>query len=507
MDAIRQVTLLLEESKVAKIDIIDNQDTTNRYTEFYQLLKNSTIKTDLDAVRHFYQIDDVQDQRYRKFKLRFKEKIGNLVFFVDTNDDKVGDYQNTYTNAQKTWAFVNILYTRSALVAAMEYSEQLIKICLQYEFTELIVQITDRLKYCYSVALGDKAKYTYYRDLHFKHLEYLNAEFLAKDAFQRIKIEYVKTVAFKREMLDEATKAVEELTPLVSKCDTFTFMAFWYYVRLSASQVIYDHKSNLATCEEGLKFLGEKKFDTRKAATLLMNQKLISQIQLHRYEDGKKTAIEVLALQIEGTHNWYKTLEQHMMLAFHTREYRQAYDVYLTATKHKGYAFLTGRNKEIWVLFSAYLYFLIKVQRVEGILLEQSGLKEFRTARFLNELQQISADKKGMNIPTLIINFILQLSSDGKSAKKDLSDGVEAMQKYIVRHVKKTDASFRSNIFMKLLTHIFEQGGSKKLIAPVAKKLMNEISESHPDIMEQGDRIEILPFEYLWEDMQPLLRA
>jgi hypothetical protein len=26
------------------------------------------------------------------------------------------------------------------------------------------------------------------------------------------------------------------------------------------------------------------------------------------------------------------------------------------------------------------------------------------------------------------------------------------------------------------------------------------------DIMEQGDRIEIMPFEHLWEEMQPLLR-
>jgi hypothetical protein len=503
MQTIKQITYLLDGNKLAKIDIIDNHDSNSRYTQFYRLIKDGTIKTDEDAARHFYQTDDAQDQRYRKFKSLFKEKLSNTIFFINTDDEKVGDYQNTYSEAQRSWALINILFTRLMLIAAVDLSEQLLKVCLRYEFTELIVQVTDRLKFYYGTVKANKEKFDYFRALHFKHLDHLNSEFLAKDTFQRLKFEYVKTVAFKRYMQDAADKAVEEIIPASLKCDSFTFMSFYYLIRLTVYQVIFDNNNVIAICEEGLKFFEKKNFDTRRTTTVLLNQKLISQIQLKQYEAGKKTAKESLAMQVEGTHNWYKTLEQHMMLSFHTREYKEAYNVYQIAIKNKGYDFLTGRNKEIWTLFSAYLYFLIKSKRVEGVQLEKSGLESFKLSKFSNDLQEISADKNGLNIPALIINYLLQLSSNNKDK---LVDGIESMQKYITRHVRKTDAAYRSNLFMKLLTHTSEVNYSKKLINPFAKKYMKDISEGQHDIMEQGDRIEILPFEYLWEEIQPFLR-
>jgi hypothetical protein len=506
MQTLKQIVYLLDGNKLSKIDVLDNKNSESRYTQFYQLIKDGKIKTDEDAAQHFYQTTNTQNQNYRKFKSQFKEKLCNVIFFINTDDKHIGDYQNAYSDAQRTWALVNILFTRSMFIAAVDISEQLLKVCLHYEFTELIVQITDRLKHYYGTVEGDKVKYAHVRTLHFKHLDYLNAELLAKDLYQGIKIEYVKTIAFKRHMHDIAIKAVEELTPFALKCDSFTFMAFWYYIRIAACQTIYDHRNILATCEEGLKFFEQKKFETRKTITVLLNQKLSSEIQLRQYKDGKKTSERVLPLQTEGTHNWYKTLEQQMMLCFHTSEYGTAYSVYKTAIHHKGYGFLSGRNKEIWSLFSAYLYFLIKNKRIEDVLLEKSELKNFRLTKVSNDLNTISSDKNGLNIPTLIISFVLKLSAD-KDSKEKLRDDVEAMQKYISRHIKKTDAAYRSNAFMRLLTEVTNVAYSKKLIAPIAKKIMKAISESPLDIMEQGDRIEIMPFEDLWEEMQPFLRA
>ena len=502
MQALKQIVFLLDGNKLAKIDIIDTGKSKSRHTQFYHLIKNGTIQTDEDAVLHFYKTKNVQDSRYRYFKNTFRNKLINTIFFVNTHDEKVGNYQNTYTDAQRTWALINILFTRSAFVAAIDLSEQLLKICLHYEFTELVVQLTDKLKHIHGTLKGDKEKFAYFRELHFKHLAHLNTELLVKDYYQTVKIEYTKTIGFKREMQAVADKAIEELAPHVSKCDTFTFMSIWYLLRVTSYQTIYDHKNILAVCEEGINFFNQKKFETSKVTAILMNQQLISQIQLRQYEAGKKTALAVEALQIEGTHNWYKSLEQQMMLAFHTRTYGQAYTIYQIATKHKGFAYLEGRNKEIWPLFSAYLYFLIKMKRIEGIALEKSGLKDFKIQKFSNALNEISADKNGLNIPYLIINYLIQLLNKNEDK---LIDGVEAMQKYIMRHVKKTDAAYRTNLFLKLLTRTTELDYSKNAIKPFADKLINEMAESPPNIMEQGDRIEIMSFEYMWDEMQVLL--
>ena len=46
MQVIKQLAFVLEDTKVAKIDILDHNDSTNRHTEFYRLVKNGTITTD-----------------------------------------------------------------------------------------------------------------------------------------------------------------------------------------------------------------------------------------------------------------------------------------------------------------------------------------------------------------------------------------------------------------------------------------------------------------------------
>ena len=193
-----------------------------------------------------------------------------------------------------------------------------------------------------------------------------------------------------------------------------------------------------------------------------------------------------------------------MMLAFNTREYAEAYAVYQTAVNHRDFKFLKGGNLEIWLLYEAYLCFVIKMGKIQGLTLETSTFKNFKLSKFINNIGQFSNDKKGMNIPTLIIQYVLQLTEKNRS---QLVDRIEAMEQYVKRHVKTDEAALRSHCFLKLLLELSKVNYSKKLIGSKAKALLKEIENTQLDIMEQGDRIEILPFEYLWEEMQPLLKA
>ena len=206
---------------------------------------------------------------------------------------------------------------------------------------------------------------------------------------------------------------------------------------------------------------------------------------------------------MEGTHNWYKTLEEHIMLAFHTKEYTEAYTVYQTAKNHRDFKFLKGGNLEIWLLYEAYLFFIIKIGKMPNLTLGESIFKNFKLTKFLNDVSQFSSDKKGMNIPTLIIQYALQIT---EKKRDQLVDRLEAMEQYVKRHVKSDDAVYRSHCFLKLLLNLSKFNYSKKLIAPKAKELLAEIEASPIDIMEQGDRIEIMPFECLWIEMQPFLK-
>jgi hypothetical protein len=503
MNSITQMTRLLEGYKLAKIDIIDNNDSTSRFTEFYHLIKNDTLTSDEAAAIHFYPEAEGREANYRKFKSSFKERLINTVLFLDTDNKKASEHQNAVTEAEKSWAAAIILYNRGSFIAALELSEKLLKHCMYYELTELVVQITDKLKHMYGTITGDFSRYSYLQEVHWQHVGFYMNELKAKDLFQTIRMPYVKSAAYKSEMYEIADEAVKELEPLRSSCSTYMFMSFWYYINLAKYETIFDHKNAIKVCEEGIAHFRQKPYYATAPLIVLINHKLISQIQLRYYEAAKITAEEALALHVEGTHNWYKTLEQHMMLAFHTREYTKAYSIYQTALKHRDFKFLKAGNLEIWLLYEAYLCFIIKIGKIQGVSFEASTLKNFKLSKFLNNIAQFSVDKKGMNIPMLIIQYALQLTEKDRG---QLIDRLDAMEQYVKRHIKTDETAQRSHSFLKLLLELSKVHYSKKLILPKAKTLMKEIESTPFDLMEQGDRIEILPFEYLWEEIQPFLR-
>ncbi len=503
MDSLMQITHLLDGYKLANIDIIDNSDSTSRFTEFYRLIKNGTLTTDEAAARHFYPKAEGRDLNYRKFKSQFYERLVNTVFFLDINNKQASEHQNAVTEAEKTWAATIILYNRSALSTAIELSEKLLKHCIHYELTELVVQITDKLKHMYGTVMENFNRYDYLQDIHWQQVGFYMAELKAKNLFQSIRRPYLKSAAYNGSMYEVADKAIKELEPLLETCSTYMFMSFWYYINLAKHQIIYDHRNAIKVCEEGITHFRQKTFAANAPLMVLLNQKLISQIQLRYYDAGKITAKEALAIQVDGTRNWYKTLEQHMMLAFHTREYKEAYDVYQTAVNHRDFKFLKAADREIWLLYEAYLCFVVKLGKIEGVRFETSIFKSFKLSKFLNNVSQFSGDKKGMNMPMLIVQYILQLTEKDRS---QLVDRLDAMEQYVKRHIKSEETAQRCYSFLKLLLELSKVHYSKKLIAPKAKALMAEISSLSLDIMEQGDRIEIMPFEYLWEEIQPLLR-
>jgi hypothetical protein len=503
MDSIMQIAHLLDGYKLANIDIIDNDDSKSRFTEFYRLIKDGTLTTDEVAARHFYPDPKGRELNYRKFKSQFNERLINTVFFLDIHNKKASEHQNAVAEAEKTWAATIILYNRGAIDAAIELSEKLLKHCIYYELTELVVQITDKLKHMYGTVTGNFNRYDYLQEIHWQYVGFYMAELKAKNLFQSIRMPYIKSAAYNSSMYEVADKAVQELEPLRQNCSTYMFMSFCYYINLAKYQTIFDQRNAIKMCEEGIAYFRQKPYAAHAPLIVLLNQKLICQIQLRLYDAGKMTAREVLTLHVDGTRNWYKTLEQHMMLAFHTQEYADAYEVYKMAVNHRDFRFLKAADLEIWLLYEAYLCLVVKMGKIQNVIFETSHFKNFKLSKFINNISQFSGDKKGMNIPMLIVQYLLQLTEKDRG---QLIDRIDAMEQYVKRHIKGEETAQRVNCFLKLLLELSKVHYSKKLIASKAKALMSEISGITLDIMEQGDRIEIMPFEYLWEEMQPFLR-
>ena len=222
-------------------------------------------------------------------------------------------------------------------------------------------------------------------------------------------------------------------------------------------------------------------------------QMLICNIQLKKYAAGKKAAEDALAVMEEGAFNWFKHQEYFFLLAMHTQKYQDAYDVFYTTLKNKRFSYLPSSTQEIWKIFEAYIHFLVEIDQVLPKETDRR-FNKFRLGRFLNDTPIFSKDKRGMNIPILIVQILFMI----RQKKYSLAiDRMEAIDKYCSRYLKKGD-NFRSNCFIRLLLLIPQSKFHQAAVERKAAKFLKRLKEVPLEVANQSHEIEIIPYEDLW---------
>jgi hypothetical protein len=498
MDILTQVVQVLARYKRQKIDIIGNDESDSRYTELFNLIKDGKITTDKEVTQHFFgDKASPSDGKYRFFKSEFKDRLLNTLFFIDLDNPQFNEFQKAYYKAVHDWGAINILYRRGIVDAANNLAEKLLTDCIKYEITDLCVAILERLKSKYGLQVGDKKKYIHFKDLFWHYKEVWNSEHLAREAFEEIRLDYIKSTAFRPETSAKAELILKNLKELRDKTDSFQFVYFYYCVKEAVYSAKHDWKGLLPMCDEAIAYFNTKPFSVKTYIAIFINQKAIALFMLRRFEECRKVIEEALALQEEGDMNWFKTMEKKMLLLFHTGTYTEGYALYNQVRNIKEYKNLRGHNAEIWQLFEAYLYVGALVGKMPDIDRHaKNTFGNFRLSKFLNEIPTFSHDKKGMNIPVLVIQIVLMVLE----RHKGLVDRIETIEKYLVRNVPKSDSgNYRSNQFIKALVELPKADFKVKLIQRRTDKIIADMSSVPYDLVEAGYKLEVLPFEVLWQ--------
>src|SRR5690606_18111165 len=173
-------------------------------------------------------------------------------------------------------------------------------------------------------------------------------------------------------------------------------------------------------------------------------------IQLKEFEQGEKVANRCLGLLREGEANWFNTLEQYLLLSFHTDNLHRAFNIYCKAKAHTGFKNLYESATENWRVFEAYIQYFILIGAIRLSPSEEQMMKKFGLKKFLNDVPVHSKDKKRRNIPILIIHVLFLLQN--KSYDLVMSR-LESLNLYSHRYLLKDD-TFRSNCFIKMLMQL-----------------------------------------------------
>ena len=492
MQALKELVFLANRHNVKTSGFF--QDDQSMLSDFYQQILKGKIDSDEDAASYFYD-GDAQSPRYQKLKNNLLKKMHSMVFFLDNpNASSFAERNTAYYECYKEWATAKILLGKNARVSGIRLSHKVIRQAKKFEFTELILDIARTLRLHYSTREGDAMRYEKYNALYKEYVEIWNKEHHAEELYSELILHYVNNKASKEDTHQKAVEYYSILQNDLKKNDSYMLNFCGYLIQMIIPSSINQHDETIRICDEMIKFFENKPYFARVPIQIANYQKLICYTQLKDYQSGRKVADHCLDLVDEGSFNWFKFQELYFLLAMHTGEYQEAYEIFLQVIEDKQFQFLPEAIKETWNIFKAYLHFLMEVDKLTPAPHDKSFSK-FRLGKFLNDTPIFSRDKMGMNIPILIIQILFMI----KQKNYDQAvDRIDAIEKYISRYLRK-DETFRSHCFIRMLLQIPASGFHRAGVVRNAKKFRNKLEEVNIPLTGQNYEIEIIPYEVLWE--------
>ena len=495
MRALKELALVVFNNRLQAIDLINEDDSEphNKVQQFYYGLVRNELNQDDEAAEKLLNTDR-RDASYQKLKSKLKRSLLNTIYFMNTKRSNYTDRQRAYYEGYKDWAATKILMGKNARMVGIQLCLKLLTLSEKYEFTDLSVDILRILRLHYGAREGNLKKYEAYNVQFKQYEEIFHYENRAEELYTELVLKFINSKASDEETQRKAKEYYDELAEPLAKYDSYRLHLCALLIRLMIYSSVNDYKSTISVCNEALEFFKNKPYNASVPIQICYYQQLICYTHMKAYDTGKIAAENCLAYLDEGSFNWFKYQELYFMLSMHTANYQGAYEVFVNTTSHKSFQFLPPSLTEIWRIYESYLHFLVELDYVTPDKGDRSFSK-FRLGKFINETPIFSKDKRGMNIPILVIQIVLMIH---QRKYGEAIDRIEAIQKYCSRYLVKDD-TFRSNCFIKMLLQIPKASFHKAAVIRKSEKYLERLRDYPLNLSSQSHEIEIIPFEALWE--------
>ncbi len=502
MENLKELIHIVNRNKVKRIDMLDLQDDNpSKVNALYQAISEGSVADD-DAAFELLFPNAKSRSAYINLKTTLKEKLLNTLFFIDAYQPGHSDRQTAFYECHKDFAAAQLLLAKNARRSAVDILERLLKKTLHFEFSELVLSIVRLLRLHYGTRLGMADKYHEYNELWREYHRLDGLENMAEQYYTDLVIHYVNQTLTREELQRLAATYLEELTPALATTSAYKYYLYTALVRLLEHSCVNDYQRTIPISDEIIAFFEQKPFESNTPIQICLHHQLVGYMQIRDYANGKRVALRSKGLLEPGAFNWFKNHEYLFLLAMHTGNYQDAYHVFKEAVTHKRYEFLPEYIQELWQLYQAYLHLLIDM----GHVLPDEDDKlftAFRIKRFLNSMPIYSKDKRGMNIAILVVQvlFLIQQGQHDTAI-----DRIEAIEKYCSRYLFKAE-TMRSYYFIHLLLAIPQAGFHRVAVERHAKKHIAKLAEIPSEISNQFHKIEIIPYEQLWNMSLAMLDA
>lgn len=458
--------------------------------EFYFMILNGNIRDDKEAMNYFF---DGNSTQYKILKYQLKNKLINKLLLMESNNEN-SEIQKARLLCEKNKVAIEFLKRKGNIISYTTLSEKTIRKAVKFEFIELALGLARPLKMHFSTIDFDKNKYWKYHELVDELKSKIDAEILIEDYFCQLYYKGSSSISSSKISSRQINK--EELEKLFLGGQTRRFNIYYFYVLLSQYEKDFDTNGMIDICEKAiLQFQQEKEYPI-SGVVVFSNILIGCSIQTKQFDKANR-AIEGLEkiLAPFKERNWAILMYYKILVNLYTGEFNNAFTIYKSVlTKMKTF---TPSFVEQWKVIEAYLYFFVRVKKIDI-----KGSR-FRLGKFLNEVPVLSKDKAGNNINILIIQILFFLADNKRDKLIDRSD---AIKKYTSQYLKKEETK-RCKIFIKMLLKISESNFHPVALQRKAKPYYDKLLASPFHKTRQMPEYEIVPYELLWGEVIGILRG
>ncbi|MEM1323445.1 MAG: hypothetical protein AAGG75_24475 [Bacteroidota bacterium] len=501
MQILKELVELVSKQSIKRIEIMGNPSNySSKMRDLYEGIHSGELETDAQAALQLY-TSSPDHVNYKKLKYRLQKRLINTVFFIDTSKSHFDEAARAYYTCHRANAAVEILLGRAARTAAIDLAHKTLNMAIKFEFTDICFSIAKRLRRHYGSLGRDLKKFEYYNDLIRYYTKLQQAEMLAEEYAQRLYLYSTKSRIYSDSMLsDFAVQFSDELKEKMTDVNSSGLYLSAYQVHTIRYELTKDHENLLKLQDEIIEYMESKRYSNKRFLALVFIRQVTLYTALRDFENGAAATEKCLNLIGRKIFNSFAVQQTFIQLCLRTQHYQRAYETFCTSTQMKEYKTLPGHIKETWVLLEAYVNFLIQIGKIDTINPEYQ-LRRFRMSKFLNEVPDFSMNKRGQNIPILIIQLLFLLL---KKQYDTVWDRVEALNAYCYRYLRR-DYTFRSNCFIKMLLLMPKAGFHKERVIRRAQTLLQKLAAASSAVIDSSVDVELIPYEVMWNYITELL--
>lgn len=504
MKILNELVGFLSKNKTKNIQIIGQVSPIDTHSRrLYDLIAKENQLDDAElALRLYGNHTQRSADSLRKLKSRLTNRMLNTVLLIDPEAKDQPVIDKAFLKANKMLIIGNLMHSRNLYHASKLCYNQVITLANTYDFTELKLLASARLRIIMGEIVQDRKEFLKYDQLFNQaYLEY-NAEAYCQRNISNL----ISLLASSRKLVmplteEELSEIKTKFSELKGKYNTLTIERLYYLFFNLSNLLEGNYKEVIRLSDEAINHFSSRKYKLKNTILNMKNTKIMALLEIGRYNEGVELSSSIKDEYTYGDYNWYSNQYYLFLLLVYSGEYTRAAEELSAMLKAMNAKKLPEHLTENIKILTANIYFLHALGKIKSTELHTS-ITNFKINRFLNDIPTFSKDKRGLNISILILHVLIMLVN---REYHKIIDRIEALNQYSSRYLRK-DATFRSNVMVKILSAMvsadFHPVRTKRYTDDLFKKLQT-VSRG---VTEQGAEVEIIPYEDLWPMVLELLQ-